>query len=591
MCGIAGLILAPGATPPDAMTLDSFTRSLAHRGPDGSGHTVVGRVALMHNRLSIIDLATGDQPLYSGSAALVGNGEVYNYRELRAGLVGVNFSSQSDCEPPLHLWLRDGPAYADELRGMYAIAIHERVARTVTLTRDPFGIKPLYIAEIKGGLAFASEPRALLEAGLVERRVRPQSRDELLQLQFTSGRETVFEGIKRLLPGETLTCADGKIIDRRRRAALPSGPPEVITEDAALARLDRALEESVDLHQRSDVPYGMFLSGGVDSSTLLALMARLNSQPVLAYTAGFDTPRGAKGVADEREHAAVVAKALGAHHEEIEVNEAMVWKHLPEIVACMDDPAMDYAIIPTWFLARRARQDVKVVLSGEGGDELFGGYSRYAKAMKPWWLGGRAMRTRGYFDRVDVLRERPSGWRDGIAASEAQAGDGGRTRLQTAQAVDIDDWLPNDLLLKMDRCLMAHAVEGRTPFLDPGVAAASFLLPDNLKFRGKHGKYLLRKWLEKHLPIARPFAPKQGFTVPIGTWIKGQGDRLGPLVAAQEGVMEIAHPEKVKDLFRNIHRWRHGFTAWELLFYALWHRTHIQGLVPQGDVFETLSAR
>ena len=174
MCGIAGLILAPGAAPPDAATLDSFTRSLAHRGPDGAGHTVVGRVALVHNRLAIIDLATGDQPLFAGSAALVGNGEIYNYRELRAGLIGVNFATNSDCEPPLHLWLRDGPAYADELRGMYAIAIHERVARTVTLTRDPFGIKPLYIAEIKGGLAFASEPQALLDAGLVERRVRTQ---------------------------------------------------------------------------------------------------------------------------------------------------------------------------------------------------------------------------------------------------------------------------------------------------------------------------------------------------------------------------------------------------------------------------------
>jgi asparagine synthase (glutamine-hydrolysing) len=587
MCGIAGLILAPSAPPPDAATLDSFVRSLAHRGPDGSGHSVVGRVAMMHNRLSIIDLVTGDQPLYAGAAALVANGEVYNYRELRAGLAGVSFSSNSDCEPPLHLWLRDGPAYADTLRGMYAIAIHERVGRTVTLTRDPFGIKPLYIAEVKGGLAFASEPRALLEAGLVDRRIRPQTRDELLQLQFTTGAETIFQGINRLLPGETLTCADGKILDRRRRAALPEGGPEEITEDAALARLDSALEESVDLHQRSDVPYGMFLSGGIDSATLLTLMARLNSQPVLAFTAGFDAP----GTADEREHAATVARALGARHETIEVTEAMVWRHLPEIVACMDDPAMDYAIIPTWFLARRARQDVKVVLSGEGGDELFGGYGRYAKAMKPWWLGGRAMRTRGNFDRVDVLRTQPVSWRDGIAASEICALDHGRSRLQAAQAVDIADWLPNDLLLKMDRCLMAHAVEGRTPFLDPGVAAASFRLPDQLKIRGGMGKWLLRKWLEKHLPVARPFAPKQGFTVPVGAWIKGQGEKLAPLVAANEGVREIAHPEKVERLFRDIRRWRHGFTAWELLFYALWHRTHIQGLAPAGDVFETLATK
>ena len=169
----------------------------------------------------------------------------------------------------------------------------------------------------------------------------------------------------------------------------------------------------------------MFLSGGVDSATLITLMARLNKEPVRAYTAGFDAP----GAADERAHAAAVAKAVGAHHESIEVTEAMVWQHLPEIVACMDDPAADYAIIPTWFLARRARQDVKVVLTGEGGDEIFAGYDRYRKAIRPWWLGGRAMWARGSFDKVPVLRVQPSIWRDGMAAAEAHALDSGMSRL------------------------------------------------------------------------------------------------------------------------------------------------------------------
>lgn len=587
MCGIAGLILTSGAPPPDPVTLSRLIESLRHRGPDGNGQSVVGRVALVHNRLSIIDLVTGDQPLFAGSAALVANGEIYNYRELRAAMPGVNFSSNSDCEPPLHLWLRDGADYAEKLRGMYAIAIHERAKRSVTLTRDPFGIKPLYIAQVENGLAFASEAQALLEAGLVGRYVRAAAREELLQLQFTTGTDTIFEGIQRLLPGETLTCADGHILDRRRISHIPEGGPETISEEAALERLDRALMESVDLHQRSDVPYGMFLSGGIDSATLIALMARLNSEPVLAFTAGFDAP----GAADEREHAATVAKAVGAHHESIEINESMVWQHLPEIVAAMDDPAADYAIIPTWFLARRARQDVKVVLSGEGGDEIFGGYGRYRSAMRPWWLGGKAMWSQGSFDKVDVLRQRPSTWRDGMAEAELRAVEGGRTRLAAAQATDMADWLPHDLLLKLDRCLMAHALEGRTPFLDPGVAAAAFRLPDALKLRKGLGKYILRKWLEKNLPVARPFAPKQGFTVPVGAWIKGQGQRLGPLVAAQPGVAEIAYPEKVIALFGDIRRWRHGFACWKLLFYALWHRRHIQGLPPAGDVFETLSAR
>ena len=587
MCGIAGLILSSGAPPPDPATLSKLIDSLHHRGPDGTGHAVVGRVALVHNRLAIIDLVTGDQPLFAGPATLICNGEIYNYRELRAAMPGIAFATNSDCEPPLYLWLRDGADYARQLRGMFAVAIHERAQRTVTLTRDPFGIKPLYIAPMPTGLAFASEPQALLEAGLVKREVRPAAREELLQLQFTTGADTIFQGIQRMLPGETLTCADGHVIDRRRISFVPEGGPENIDEDAALARLDRALEESVDLHQRSDVPYGMFLSGGIDSATLLTLMARLNSEPVLAFTAGFDVPEAA----DEREHAAAVAKALGARHESIEINEAMVWRHLPEIVACMDDPAADYAIIPTWFLAQRARQDVKVVLSGEGGDEIFAGYPRYRSAMKPWWLGGRAMYARGSFDRLNVLRTRPAGWRDGIAAAELRAAEGGRSRLAAAQATDMTDWLPHDLLLKLDRCLMAHAVEGRTPFLDKGVAAAAFRLPDAMKLRDGMGKWILRKWLEKHLPMARPFAPKQGFTVPVGAWIKGQGGRLGPLVAAQPGVMEIADPERVVALFRGIRRWRDGFAAWKLLFYALWHRRHILGLPPVGDVFETLGAK
>ena len=405
-------------------------------------------------------------------------------------------------------------------------------------------------------------------------------------MQFTSGAETIFPGIQRVLPGETLTCAEGRVIERRRLGSLPVGRPEEIDEAAALARLDRALEASVDLHQRSDVPYGMFLSGGTDSAAVLALMARLNSSPVLAYTAGFDVP----GAADERGLAAETARAAGARHEAIEITEAMVWRHLPEIVGCMDDPAADYAIIPTWFLARRARADVKVILSGEGGDEIFAGYGRYRSAMRPWWQGGRVMRARGTFDRLDVLRQRPTSWRDGIAAAETRETGGGRTRLGVAQATDVADWLPHDLLLKLDRCLMAHGVEGRTPFLDPGVAAAAFRLPDALKVRQGRGKWLLRRWLEQHLPAARPFAPKQGFTVPVGAWIAGRGARLGPLVAATPGVAEIADPGRVAALFRHADARRPGFAAWTLLFYALWHQRHVLGLPAEGDVFEALAA-
>ncbi len=587
MCGIAGLILRNDAQPPPPETLARLTRALAHRGPDGTGQTMVGRIALISTRLAIIDLAGGDQPLFAGGAALVANAEIYNYRELRAAMPEVRFATGSDCEPALHRWLRDGSDYVKALRGMYAIAVHERAARTVTLSRDPFGIKPLYLAPIADGLAFASEPQALLEAGLAARSVRTAARDELLQMQFVTGPETIFEGINRLLPGETLVCADGHVLERHRIAALPDGGPEEITEEAALARLDAALADSIELHLRSDVPYGMFLSGGIDSSAVLAMMRRVTNQEVLAFTAGFEAP----GAADERKAAKAVAEAVGARHETIGITEQMVWQHLPEIVACMDDPAADYAIIPSWFLARRARQDVKVALSGEGGDEIFAGYGRYRTAMRPWWLGGRVMRARGTFDRLDVLRSRPGTWRDGLGADEAAALQNGRSRLAVAQATDIAGWLPNDLLLKLDRCLMAHGIEGRTPLLDPAVAAATFCLPDALKVRSGRGKWLLRRWLERHLPAARPFAPKQGFTVPVGAWIAAAGARLGALVAASPAIEEIAEPSRVIALFRGAAGRREGFAAWTLLFYALWHRRHVIGLPPAGDVFATLAAR
>jgi asparagine synthase (glutamine-hydrolysing) len=562
-------------------------RALAHRGPDGARITMNGQAALVHTRLAIIDLPGGDQPFCDGPATLIANGEIYNYQELRAAMPQVRFSSNSDCEPPVHIFRADGAHFADRLRGMYAIAIHDRASHSLTLSRDPFGIKPLYFAHVPGGVAFASEPQALLEAGLVARAVRAEARDEVLQLQFSTGADTIFPGISRVLPGETIRIVDGHTVERRRIAALPDGPPEEISEADALARLDRALMDSVELHQRSDVPYGMFLSGGVDSAAVLATMARLNERPVLAFTAGFDVP----GAADERAQAAAAAKAVGAHYEPIEISRAMAWRHLPKIVARMDDPAADYAIIPSWFLARRARQDVKVVLSGEGGDEIFGGYGRYRSAMRPWYLGGRAMRARGSFDRMEVLREERGTWRDGLAAAEMAAATRGRTRMQVAQATDIADWLPHDLLAKLDRCLMAHGVEGRTPFLDPGVAGAGFRLPDALKVRDGRGKYLLRKWLDGAVPAARPFAPKQGFTVPVGAWIAADGARLGRLVASQPGINEIALPDRVEALFKAAFGKREGMAAWLLLFYALWHRAHIEHLPVDGDVYEVLSAR
>jgi len=585
MCGLAGIMMASG--PPPEAALAAMERALAHRGPDGRGRYVAGSLGMVHVRLAIIDLKTGDQPIREpAGAALIANAEIYNYVELKQELSGAAFSTASDCEPPLHLYRQLGTGFAEKLRGMYAIAIHDPANNRLYLARDPFGIKPLYYAETANCFAFASEPQALIAAGVVAPRINAQRRLELLQLQFTTGEETLFEGIRRVAPGETLVVAGGRVIERRRRPALPRSGPRPEDEASALNRLDAALEDSVLVHQRSDVPYGMFLSGGIDSTALLAMMARLNERPVRAFTAGFS---GTK-VADERDHARLVAGKLGAEHIEVEFSEDDFWTLLPAVAAAMDDPAADYAVLPTYKLARAAGQELKVVLCGEGGDEMFAGYGRYRSVLRPWWLGGRALRPHGLLEGTGVLRADSPSWRDGIAAAEIHAALPNRSRLQVAQATDCADWLPNDLLIKLDRCLMAHGVEGRTPFLDPVVADAAFRLPDSLKIRKGLGKWLLREWLARHLPEAKPFSHKRGFTVPVGQWIARRGKVLGELVAEEPGVAQVCRPEAVRRLFAAEGK-RAGLACWVLLFYALWHRRHILGLDPAGDVLETLAQR
>ncbi|MPY69487.1 MAG: asparagine synthase (glutamine-hydrolyzing) [Alphaproteobacteria bacterium] len=587
MCGIAGIMTASGA-PPDRQAISAMQRALVHRGPDGEGSHFREGVGMAQTRLAIIDLETGNQPFtLADGTALIANAEIYNYIELKAEMRDVAFASASDCEVPLHLYARDGDRFAERLRGMYAIAIHDPGARRLVLARDPFGIKQLYYAEGDFGFAFASEPQALIAAGLVKPRLRADKGAELLQLQFTTGPATMFEGIWRVLPGETLVVESGRIARRLRRAALPEGGEEVLGEAEALARLDAALTDSVMVHQRSDVPYGMFLSGGVDSTAVLALMARLNDRPVKAYTVGFSDTRAA----DERAHARAVAAALGAKHVEVDFTEQDFWRALPGIARAVDDPVADYAELPTWKLAEVARRDdIKVILCGEGGDELFAGYGRYRAMTRPWWRYRRAMRSHGAVEGLGLLREENREWRAGIAAAESAAALPGRSRLQIAQAIDCADWLAHDLLIKLDRCLMAHGVEGRTPLLDPAVAEAAYRLPARLKLRGRTGKYLLRKWLSDTAPVSQPFSRKRGFTVPVGEWIVRRGAAIGPLVARQAGIQALCRPGAVESVFRARGR-RAGFAAWVLLFYALWHRCHIEGRALAGDAFDALADR
>jgi len=583
MCGIAGAMSRQGAAVEIGL-LERLGAAQAHRGPDGRGHYVQDAIGLAHQRLAIIDLTTGDQPLFGPDGlVLIANGEIYNNPELRETFAGEPFKTKSDCEPPLYLYRRFGLDYVDHLRGMYAIALYDPTKRQLVLSRDPFGIKPLYYAETPSHFLFASEPQAILASGLVERRERRQGRDELVNLQFTTGAETAFARIHRLLPGETLVVRGGTIAERRRKPALPSGGPLAGTENELLDELDRRLEESVTLHQRSDVPYGMFLSGGIDSAAMLALMARLNSRPVLAFTAFFP----GTSARDETDLAEKLAREVCATHVEVPVTEEDFWLLLPEIAAAMDDPAADYAVLPTAKLAMVARSSVKVVLSGEGGDELFAGYGRYRSVNRPWPFA-RPMRRKGTLAELGLLRENGD-WRAGMRAAETEAAGQGWNRLQQAQAVDCADWLPNDLLTKLDRCLMAHGIEGRVPFLDPVVAELAFRLPDRLKLAEGRGKYLLRKWLADTLPSAEPFSPKRGFTVPVADWLARKPE-LGKLLAAQPQIQALCKPGSVETLFQRLDK-RNGFAAWTLLFYALWHHRHIQNRPVSGGVFDVLSQR
>ena len=574
MCGLAGVMTRDGSAP-DARLAEKLIAGIAHRGPDGRGVLSRGDTVLIHTRLSIVDLVTGDQPLVTpAGTALVANAEIYNDPDLRAAMAGTPFRTRSDCEPAVFLAEADGAGFADRLRGMYALAVHDPARGRLLLARDPFGIKPLYFVETAKLFAFASEPRALLAAGFGRRMAQTQRLAELLQLKFTTGRETIYPDIQRVLPGETLVVERGVVVERRRRAALPAGRP--VRRGAAEARrtLDAVLLDSVAAHLRADVPYGLFLSGGIDSAALLALMRRAGGGRVDALTVGWE----GGDEADESREAERLARIMGADCHRITMTSRDFWELAPCVAASLDDPTADAAVLPSWMLGRAAHAaGLKVALCGEGADELFGGYSRYRKRRAPWRWVARRPRSEGVFGDPATLPH----WRDGIAAAEAVAGPG-RSALQAAQAVDIAEWLPNDLLTKLDRTLMVHGVEGRTPFLDPEVAGFAFRLPDGLKAGRRFGKVLLRDWLAEAFPQAGAYAKKQGFKPPVGAWIGARATELGQLVATHPVIRGALPQMEVMAAFNRAAA--EAQPAWSLLFTALWYGHHVLGVPADRDI-------
>jgi len=563
MCGIAGII-------GEATGAQALIDAIAHRGPNGIRVEESECYSLAHARLSIIDLEGGWQPLHAAGSTIIGNGEIYNYVELAEEYqLKSKLSTGSDFEPLLHIYAQEGEAAFDRLRGMYAFCLIGCDGRT-WLVRDPFGIKPLYIHARNGAVAFSSEPRSFGNA-----RVVPAISNQVAALHYTLENETAWPGVIRLEPGEIIEIVNGEVKRHRTRTALPPQRARISDDAAAIAELDHVLEDSIKVHQRSDVPYGLFLSGGIDSAAVATMMARLNERPVVAYTCGFDAP----DARDERAQAERVARALNLDWNNVSFSEEDFWAIVPQVAWAMDDPVADYACLPTYKLAQAAKPRLTVVLTGEGGDELFGGYSRYRRAQRPKWLGGRVAEP-----QTDALLGTSAieAWRR--AAKERGSSDP-QTTLQEAQAADIATWLPNDLLLKLDRMLMAHGLEGRTPFLDSEVARFAFHLPDTLKTRGKFGKYILRAWLEKNCPAAEPWAKKKGFTVPVASWIAPRAADLAQTLPQVEAVRVAASADTIRTIFTDE---AHEALRYPMLFLGLWGRVHVERATPQAALASLL---
>jgi len=586
MCGIAGIMMREGL-PAKRETLNSLAAALAHRGPDGTGLFLENHIGLLNTRLAIIDIAHGQQPFTNeDGAVLVANGEIYNDPSLREELKKVRFSTGSDCETPLHLFATRGIGFAEDLRGMYGLALYDRAEDRLILCRDPYGIKQLYFVSTPDYFAFASEAQALISAGLASSTLIPRVQAELLQLQFSTGKDTIYADIKRVLPGQTLIIKDGQITESSRIRPNSRKPVSTTGDDyeSLYQQLDKQLQETVRLHIRSDAPSGLFLSGGIDSSALLTLMSRQSEQPVVALTAAFPE----FGAKDESDKARAVAKAVATEHILVNISAEDFFRSAPQIASALDDPTADASSVPIFLLAEAARaRGLKVVLSGEGADELFGGYKRYRRATWFFGLWRQKTRTRGVFSNLEAPASL-KGWRDGLAEAELAESVPGLSAIQTLQAIDCAEWLPNDLLVKLDRCLMAHGVEGRTPFLDPKLSPFGFYLPQDFKVKKGLGKWMLRDWVSRNTPGADPWSKKQGFIPPIGIWIGQYKSRIEPLLRDHPAIAELSLQSVVRHVYTDPAKYPQA--AWSLLFYALWYSRHVLGMTTDGQVDDVLDS-
>lgn len=614
MCGIAGMVASGDElTALDRQRLGAAASALAPRGPDGTGVEVFRKVGLAHTRLSIIDLEGGAQPLSTIDGRLVGvvNGEIYNHVELRATYRrrgALPPRTGSDCEAVLQAIAMDGVAGLRALNGMFAFAVHDRHGERLVLGRDRLGIKPLYWARAAGRIVFASDLKGMLALLGEVPPVNADAVSQFLEHEFAGGLDTAFHGVQRVPPGTLLVIdlrSPALVVERHRfwslaEAATPPGPA---SPQEAGRQFDELMSQVMTEHLRADVPFGLFLSGGVDSGLLAALLHRLHGQPIETFSIGYSSTR----VRNELQAAEAVARRFGLRHHALEVTPALLWRRIPHAVWAVDELMRDRAVLPTVVLSEHASSRLKVVFTGEGGDEAFAGYARYRRHPLQRWAanllapGSGGFRTRSQW---------PRRWRQAVFGPRLRAVAGGFrqpqieawrhsapswTALQRSQHADLVTALPDNLLVKVDRSLMAHGLEGRVPFLDHRVVEFGLSLPDDLKVRGKVGKHFLRHWGLQHLPAEALNGAKRGFHVPVEALMQGPFlETLAQRLPRSPAIVQWCRPDGVKALVaRQALRGGHVEALWTLLVFAVWHRIFVEqaGRRPplDADVLDWLS--
>ncbi|HZS24496.1 MAG TPA: asparagine synthase (glutamine-hydrolyzing) [Gaiellaceae bacterium] len=595
MCGICGIASTDDAGAQREL-VERMSARLRHRGPDSDGLHAEPGVVLAARRLAIIDLEGGDQPIANedGTIRVVQNGEIYNYPELReqALQAGHALRTRCDTEIHVHLYEEQGPRYVERLRGMFAVALWDARARRLVLARDRFGIKPLYYSVAGGTLAFASELKALLELPDVSRELDPDALEAYFDGGYVPAPLTIFRDARKLGQGELLLWDEGSPVPTVERYARPLPEPPRSESDEELAEeLRRLLRDAVRAHLLSDVPVGVLLSGGVDSSALTALASELADEPVHTFSIGFE-----ERSYDELGKARLVAQRFGTEHHELRLQPDIV-DLFPAVVESFDEPFADDAAIPTYLVSQLAAADVKVALAGEGGDELFGGYDVYtahalARVAAPAApLLARVPSARAQrFARGAALPalERHLVWKR-MFTPEARAdllrvrGDDplGRYRSRWDESAHADDlarvfdldvgtYLADELLVKADRASMAHSLEVRVPFLDTPLAAFALALPSRLKVSARGKKRLLRQALAPILPAEILSAPKHGFTLPASRWLRGELEPFArETLARDRGLLEPAVGLRLLDdhVARRHDRWKE---LWTLLSFCVW---------------------